>query len=301
MSGWSGDDTPLLGPRPASAFGRSNLLMTGTGTWYHVPSFAGPISIKAVQRGEVEWRVAGRSRVLRPDTLLLLPDGCEYGITIDTPSPSQTFCPVFRRGLVEAALDGLERPEERLLDDPFEVSARAGFAPRWESRATPLGRAVDALADAVAKAAPPQALGWAFVTLAGRMAEAVVAHGREAARLPAARAATRRETHRRLLAAREAMEADLAAPWTLIAMARAACLSPFHFDRRFGEAFQETPRAWLARRRAERARALLATTDISVTEASLAVGCQSLGSFSSAFRRRFGVSPSAVRRASADA
>jgi len=299
MSNWAGEDAPLISPRQAGAFGPRNILLSGANTRHHVASFAGPISLKGVQYGEIEWRVGGVRRLVRRDTLLLLPDGAEYALTIDSPRPSRTFCPVFRRGLVEAALGDLALAEDALLENPDDVPAEAGFAPRWESRSGRLGQAVDALAAGVAAKASPEALGWSFVRLAARTAETVAGHRQERQRLSAVRRATRIEIQRRLLRARDAMEDDLAAPWPLAEMARAACMSMFHFNRRFREAFQETPRAWLARRRSERAMGLLITSDISVTEVCFAIGYQSLGSFSAAFQRRYGQPPSRYRLAAA--
>jgi AraC-like DNA-binding protein len=297
MSAWAGEDAPLIGPRPASAFGVRNILLSGENTRHHVASFSGPLSIKGVQYGEIEWRVDGVSRLVRRDTLLLLPDGAEYAMTIDTPQPSRTFCPVFRRGLVDAALSDLDVADAGLLDDPLNAPVEADFAPRWEARSGPLGQAVDALAAGVASDASPEALGWCFVRLAARTAETVVGHRQERLRLSAIRAATRLEIQRRLVRARDAIEDELAAPWPLAEMASAACMSPFHFNRRFREAFRETPRAWLSRRRSERAMALLMTSGISVTEVCFAVGYQSLGSFSAAFLRRFGRPPSRYKLA----
>jgi AraC family transcriptional regulator len=297
MSNWAGEDAPLIGPRPASAFGVRNILLSGANTRHHVASFSGPLSIKGVQHGEIEWRVDGASRLVRRDTLLLLPDGAEYAMTIDTPQPSRTFCPVFRRGLVEAALSDLEAAEAELLDDPLSAPVEADFAPRWEARSGRLGQAVDTLAAEVASNASPEALGWCFVRLAARTAETLLSHRQERLRLSAIRAATRLEIQRRLVRARDAMEDDLAAPWPLAGMATAACMSPFHFNRRFREAFRETPRAWLARRRCERALALLTTSDISVTEVCFAVGYQSLASFSASFQSRFGQPPSRYKQA----
>jgi len=297
MSDWTGEDAPLIGPRPASAFGVRNILLSGANTRHHVASFSGPLSIKGVQHGEIEWRVGGVGRLVRRDTLLLLPDGAEYAMTIDTPRPSRTFCPVFRRGLVEAALSELAIDDARLLDDPLGAAVEADFAPRWESRSGRLGQAVDALAAGVAAKASPETLGWCFLRLAARTAETVAGHRQERLRISAMRAATRLEIQRRLVRARDAMEDDLAAPWPLTEMASAACMSLFHFNRRFREAFQETPRAWLARRRGERALALLQTSDISVTEVCFAVGYQSLGSFSAAFQKRYGQPPSRYKLA----
>ncbi|MFD1045446.1 helix-turn-helix transcriptional regulator, partial [Kibdelosporangium lantanae] len=79
------------------------------------------------------------------------------------------------------------------------------------------------------------------------------------------------------------------------ALARTALMSPGHFSRRFREAYAETPYSYLMTRRIERAKALLRRGDLSVTEVCFAVGCTSLGSFSSRFTELVGESPSAYR------
>src|SRR3712207_2496977 len=78
-------------------------------------------------------------------------------------------------------------------------------------------------------------------------------------------------------------------------MAAAAGLSRAHFSREFRRAFGESPHAYLLTRRLERAAALLRFTDHSVAEVCFSVGLQSVGSFTSSFTARFGVSPTAYR------
>jgi hypothetical protein len=72
-------------------------------------------------------------------------------------------------------------------------------------------------------------------------------------------------------------------------------MSTSHFTRQFRAAFGETPYSYLMTRRIERAKALLRRGDLTVTEVCLAVGCTSLGSFSSRFTELVGMSPSAYR------
>ena len=78
-------------------------------------------------------------------------------------------------------------------------------------------------------------------------------------------------------------------------LARAASMSPAHFSREFRRAFGEAPHQYLLTRRLERAAALLRTTDWSVADICFAVGLQSVGSFTTSFRRMFGASPTAYR------
>jgi AraC-like DNA-binding protein len=104
----------------------------------------------------------------------------------------------------------------------------------------------------------------------------------------------------RLRRARDLIDRDYARPLDVPALARAAFMSPGHFSRSFRAAFGETPYSYLMTRRIERAKALLRRGDLSVTEVCFAVGCSSLGSFSSRFSELVGESPSAYRARSHD-
>ncbi|WP_434599809.1 helix-turn-helix domain-containing protein [Streptomyces sp. A5-4] len=99
----------------------------------------------------------------------------------------------------------------------------------------------------------------------------------------------------RLRRARDAMDRDYAQPLDVQALANVALMSPGHFSRSFRAAFGETPYRHLMTRRVERAKALLRRGDMSVTDVCFAVGCTSLGSFSSRFTELVGESPSAYR------
>ncbi|MEV4612473.1 helix-turn-helix transcriptional regulator [Kitasatospora sp. NPDC049258] len=99
----------------------------------------------------------------------------------------------------------------------------------------------------------------------------------------------------RLRQARDRIDRDYAEPLDVPALARVALMSSGHFSRSFRAAFGETPYSYLMTRRIERAKALLRRGDLSVTEVCMAVGCTSLGSFSSRFTELVGESPSAYR------
>jgi AraC-like DNA-binding protein len=99
----------------------------------------------------------------------------------------------------------------------------------------------------------------------------------------------------RLRRARDTIDRDFARPLDVPALARVALMSPGHFSRSFRAAFGETPYSYLMTRRIERAKALLRRGDLTVTEVCMAVGCTSLGSFSSRFTELVGESPSAYR------
>jgi AraC-like DNA-binding protein/catechol 2,3-dioxygenase-like lactoylglutathione lyase family enzyme len=95
--------------------------------------------------------------------------------------------------------------------------------------------------------------------------------------------------------ARDLIDRDYAEPLDLDAMAGEAGYSRFHFARAFRAAYGETPRTYLTRRRIERAKTLLRTANLSVTEICFLVGFASLGSFSARFHKLVGRSPSEYR------
>ena len=94
--------------------------------------------------------------------------------------------------------------------------------------------------------------------------------------------------------ARDLMDREYAKPLDVPAMAAHAYMSPAHFSRQFKAAYGETPYGYLMTRRIERAMALL-REGATVTDACMAVGCTSLGSFSSRFTEIVGVTPSVYR------
>jgi len=109
---------------------------------------------------------------------------------------------------------------------------------------------------------------------------------------------TARDLYPRLCNARDFIDTRYHLPLDLQEISRQAFLSPFHFLRLFQKAFNKTPHQYVIEKRIERAKQLLANSELSVTEICFEVGFQSLGSFSSLFHRCVGAPPSRYRRRS---
>ena len=92
------------------------------------------------------------------------------------------------------------------------------------------------------------------------------------------------------------MEASLALPVSLAALAEVAGLSRFHFSRAFRSAMGEPPLAYLARRRLETAKRMLRTSETPLREVARLSGFNSPSRFADRFRRHMGVTPSDYRR-----
>ena len=104
------------------------------------------------------------------------------------------------------------------------------------------------------------------------------------------------QTHRDLREARDFMRHAFGRSISLPEVAAHANLSPYHFLRVYKRTYGETPHEFLTRLRVERIKTLLARGSHNVTEACFEVGFSSLGSFSTLFAQRVGLSPSEYRR-----
>ena len=271
---------PLVNP-PARLLGTANAVVGGRGTRYE-HRFAGPVSVKSVRSGRATWETAaGRFEVV-PGSVLVLNDGEEYEITIDALQPVETFCLFFERGFVEDAWRASTGGSAELLDDaeprPVFFSEKVHF---------------DAALLAAVNGEPSDA---AFYRVAIELVRAQAGFASRIARLPALKPSTREELARRIGVATAYLHANLDRNVLVGEAAREACLSPFHFHRLFSAFHGLTPHHYLTRLRLERARALLRASDQRVADVAVACGFESIGSFTTLFKRTYGVSPAAIRK-----
>jgi len=103
----------------------------------------------------------------------------------------------------------------------------------------------------------------------------------------------------RLRRVKDRIDREYAQPLDVEKLARDAHMSAGHLSRQFKSAYGESPHSYLMTRRIERAMALLRRGDLSVTEVCFAVGCSSLGTFSTRFTELVGMPPSAYREQTA--
>jgi AraC-like DNA-binding protein len=104
--------------------------------------------------------------------------------------------------------------------------------------------------------------------------------------------------HKQLRLARLLLDRRYDAPMTIEDLSREVALSPYYLIRAFRHVYKQTPHQYLVGLRIARAKELLRNSDLSITEICVAVGFESLGSFSTLFRKVAGISPSAYRDSS---
>ena len=101
---------------------------------------------------------------------------------------------------------------------------------------------------------------------------------------------------RRLLRAKDRMDAAPHEAWPVDRLAQVSAVSPAHFAREFRKAFGLPPHRYLLTRRIERASALLRDTDLPILDIALQTGWNSLGTFGRIFRDITGASPGELRQ-----
>jgi AraC family transcriptional regulator len=256
------------------------------------------LSIKTFRQGTALYDIgSGRYRV-EGGGYLIINEGQPYEITIDAPRPVESFCVFFDPGLAEDVERSITCNECALLDNPHGPIEPVRFIERVHRDDDLVTPHLERLRRAPEHRRSDRAwLDERARELAGGL---LAAHRRERARsdrLDAIKPATRLELYRRIQRAREFARASLDQRLELKDLAGVACMSPAHFLRTFRKGFGMTPHAFLTGERLNTASRLLETTDAPVTDICFAVGFESLGSFSWAFRRRFGLSPIGWRQA----
>ncbi|HET7153235.1 MAG TPA: AraC family transcriptional regulator [Candidatus Kapabacteria bacterium] len=97
--------------------------------------------------------------------------------------------------------------------------------------------------------------------------------------------------YKRIIEAKALMDEHPEAPLDLAQIADAACFSQYHFLRLFKKTYNKTPHQYLTEQRIERAKTLMANSDMTITDICYAVGFESLGSFSTLFKKHAGCPP----------
>jgi AraC family transcriptional regulator len=258
----------------------------------------GWLSIKSFSGGCALYRVGRNHYAVDEERYLLLNQGQEYGIQIESHHPVESLCVFFRPGLVEAVRQAFTMPDDHLLDAPITEAPLNFFEKTY-----PHDEAITPFLDRLSMTYASAAKGWLeeqFYELVGRLLQVHFNVYKDVERLPAARPATREELYRRLHYARDYAAALFHQPITLDDLASVACLSPNHLLRTFKSVFGQTPHQFITALRLEEAQRLLRTTRQPVTGICFAVGFESLGTFSWLFHRRFGLSPSHYRQQTGD-
>ena len=267
-------------------------VLCGGGYAHHAEAVM-PLSVKSFTGGTAHYTTARGRYAVDEGSWLIINDQERYTIDFRSPTPMRSTVVFFPAGWADLVARVHREREERLIDEPAEAGAPVWFLETvmpGDDAVCPRLRALD---EACRGRSVPES--WLEERLRDLLSGMILSqrdHRRRAERLPAARAATREELYRRVCRGRDFLGAEALAAPRLADAARAACLSPYHFQRSFKAAFGETPHEFTTARRLDHAHRLLTTTDSAATDVAAAVGYESYSAFHEAYRKRHGGPPS---------
>ncbi|OPG93952.1 AraC family transcriptional regulator [Chryseobacterium mucoviscidosis] len=259
---------------------------------------SGALSLKTFRNGKSLYQAGHGYFAVNSQSYLLLNEGQEYSLHIDSSVPVESFCIFFPPGYVEEIRRNVISSDTRLLDEPYAYSSTSGM--EWVERTYPmdnqLGSALDRLRTFYGQGTLDSwALKEQIHLLAIHMLELHRDVQQEINDLDMIRSSTREELYRRVYIGHEYISAYYDQSLTLEETAAVAHLSVNHFLRSYKKLFGTSPHRYLTECRLQAARQLLLDTDKSVTNICYDVGFESLGSFSSLFSKRFHIAPSQLR------
>ena len=275
---------------------REETIINGRNSAYYFNYLTPGLSIKTMSNGQAIYEIEGGCFAVGDDSYLILNRDQPYIIDITSPTIVESFCLFFPDTWVEEVAHAAPRPDDLLLDvtaigNPIHFFER--LYPH-DDVVTPHVRRLHALVKSQHLTSGYLEEHLRFILLA--MLQKQFNIYREIEQMPAARPATRFELYNRLYRARDYIHASLHSRLTINDMAAIACISRYHFLRAFKQLLGLTPYHYLTQTRLERAQFLLSHTNHPITEICFEVGFESLGSFSTLFRRYTGRSPRDYRK-----
>ncbi len=273
------------------------LLTSFTSTGRVFTSRAEALSLKGVVRGRETFELDRGLKEVRQGAFLVVNEGHEYTSVIEPGEPVETFCVAFGRNLAAEVARGLNSRRPRPTESPCRDTP--GSVELLEAVLPGPGELVCAAENLRRTMADldGEALQEGGLELLARLLRAQDRVRQEAEALEGLRRTDRLEVYRRLLRARDSMEATLGQAGSLERWAAQADMSRFHFARAFKAAFGMSPHRYRMTRRLERARELLMRSGRPTTDIALEVGFDSPSHFAAAYRRRFGETPGQTRQA----
>jgi len=289
-------DFERLKPRPENAayreafysrWGVENCIISGTGRAAEYTPWRQRLSIKLACGGRERYFIDNRSIAVDDDSFLILNDNRVYGSRFDSNAELQSFSIFFRPGMAEEILGAVQMTVERALDRGSAATLQAvEFSETLHPHDSTVSPVLRYIQYGVRSGVDD---GDWYEEQLQFLLERMLAHQRRVTEqlnlLPALKSATRREVGRRLALAVDLVHDRYEDDIGLADLARAACLSKFHFLRLFTELYGLTPHAFLQRKRALAAARLLERGGHSATAAAARVGFNSRATLARQLRR----------------
>lgn len=257
----------------------------------------GSFAIKYVHNGQENYRINGSDYAVRSGEYLLVNPECQGVGYVDQPARVQGICISISPKMMAEVASTLRQSDEPWVETQWSPLLGVSICPaKWiRNPGTGLGRLLGRLGQELSANQGPQEFSPAFFYT---LCELYLGENREFSRqlksIQAVKPTTRQELHRRLQAGKSILDDGFAQPLEIASVARNACMSEYQFFRLFKAVFGVTPYQYVLQKRLEWGCDLLKTGHFQVSDIALKTGFADIFSFSKAFKKQFGVAPSAL-------
>lgn len=254
-----------------------------------------PFNLKYCIAGEMRGYYNNAYRTIKPGQFILVNAGTELSCQ-PAQEGTKALHAFFTDQMVRDVAQVWMNDEKHILDDPGIKAGAVHFFEHVFREPQLITSQMEAIARHISVSASSREdmLPDVFYSLLEAMFLHQTNISRQISQVNARSQVTREELFRRVTTAREFMHDQWQSELCLKTVARQACLSPYHFHRSFQEIFGESPMKWLRQLKLNHAKNLLASGQMNATETAAHCGFTDLFSFSKAFKRVWGVNPSAV-------
>ena len=254
-----------------------------------------PLSIKCSMKGSVYFKTSNGNYCVTPGNYFIMNEGQECEGRID--EKTESFSLYFDTKFADSVFRNLISPSDKILNySYFPKNLPLDFFEKLYPHNNILSPLIMKLH--LASKVNYDDDNWINEKFYLLLEKMLILHKNlfeEINKLPPLKLSTKIELYKRVCRAKEYIDSSFTSPITLEEISKEACLSQFHFLRLFKVIYKETLHQYLTQKRMSKALQLLSKTDLSVTEVCFEIGFESMSSFSSLIRKKFGLSPELLR------
>jgi len=263
---------------------------------YYQPVKSEGFAIKYVVEGVERYRLNNKNYPIETGKYLLTNDTCEGSVEIEGNRNVKGICININPQMIAEVLASKIRPDTADTDSELgQYFTSIHFLEnQYSDTQTHLGHLLRALTAKVytAEVDAENISTELFYAISEKIIEDQIPVFRQLQAIPSLKSATKKDLYRRLHRGKEFIDNSFTIPLSIETIAQEACMSEYHFFRLFKSVFGLSPNQYLIQKRLEHSRNILLQDRYSVSTAAIESGFSDIHSFSKAFKKHFGISPS---------
>jgi len=267
---------------------------------FYQPVKSEGFAIKYVVEGLERYKLNGKSYPIETGKYLLTNDTCEGSVEIEDRRNVKGICINVYPQLIAEVIASRKRPDAAFSDIELGqfFASNHFFENKYQDTETKLGQYLRLLTAKVyhGELGQENISDEFFYTIAEKIIEDQIPVFRQLQVIPGIKPDTKKELCRKLQRGREFMDAHFTLPLSIKAIAQEACMSEYHFFRLFKLVFGISPNQYLIQKRLAYGKSILKQDRLSVSIAAIDSGFSDIHTFSKAFKKHYGFSPSTLHK-----